>query len=202
MRSCHVAAWAPAVLFAASLLAAVALAPAARALDAPAQGTVLVTFADGSTVPLRSWMLSYDYVVWRKGDSPLRATASQKETTDFLMGKRALSTLGSRLEIVHGDLRRETLVDGRPQDIVSSAAREVVLTAEGGKPVRAKIEPPHRELLSPGLDKAMFLQVRSLDLTGQTVTGAKRTLCLISYSTLVECAQGPADQVVKVEFQR
>jgi hypothetical protein len=76
------------------------------------------------------------------------------------------------------------------------------VTSAGGKAVRAKVEPPHRDLLAPGADKATMVMARSLDLRGEGITGTRREVCLLSYSSLVECGGTPADQVVKVEFQR
>ena len=190
-------------------LAIALVAAGAGAQDAPPPGqaepsirTALVTFADGNTLPLRNWTLSYDYVAWPRGKSPLSGTQASREAGELWLGKRVVPMENAMLAIQYGELRRETLVAGRPQSILSSAAREVTVTTPGGKPSTARVEPPHRDLLAPGADKATMVMARSLDLRGEGITGTRREVCLLSYSTLVECGGTPADQVVKVEFQR
>jgi hypothetical protein len=196
-----------------SVRAAVAMAwiaaGAAGAQDAPppdqadpAVRTALVTFADGNTLPLRNWTLSYDYVSWARGQSPTSGIQAGREAGDLWIGKRVVPMEDALFAIQHGELRRETLVDGRPQAILSSAAREVTVTTPDGKTMKAKVEPPHRDLLAPGADKSMIVMARSLDLRGEGITGTRREVCLLSYSSLVECGGTPADQVVKVQFQR
>jgi hypothetical protein len=177
------------------------LAAVASAQDAATVRTALVTFADGNTLPLRNWTLSYDYVSWGRGRSPASGAQSGREADVLWLGKRAIALKDSVLTIGHGEVRRETLVDGRPQPIVSSAAREVVITSADGKTVKAKVEPPHRDLLVPGADKGTMVMARSLDLRGEGITGTRREVCLLSFSSLVECGGSPADQVVKVEFE-
>ena len=190
----------------AALAIACIAAGAAGAQDAPpadpAIRTALVTFADGNTLPLRNWTLSYDYVSWGRGRSPASAIHAGREASDLWLGKRVVPLLDALLDIEHGELRRETLVDGRPQSILSSTAREVTVTTADGKTIKAKVEPPHRDLLAPGADKSTMVMAGSLDLLGEGITGTRREVCVLSYSTLVECGGTPADQVVKVQFQR
>jgi hypothetical protein len=164
--------------------------------------TALVTFADGNTLPLRNWSLSYDYVSWTRGRSPATGQDAATEARALWLGKRAVALDDAVLLIASGELARETLVDGRPQAIVSSAAREVTVTGPDGKATKAKVEPPHRDLLAPSADKATMIMARSLDLRGEGITGTRREVCLLSYSSLVECGGTPADQVIKVEFHR
>ena len=163
--------------------------------------TALVTFADGNTLPLRNWTLSYDSISWERGRSPATGVQGAREGRDLWLGKRAYPLEGSVLAIEHAELRRETLVDGRPQPILSSAARGVTVTTRDGKTVKAKVEPPHRDLLAPGVEKSTLVMARSLDLRGEGITGTRREVCVLSFSVLVECGGNPADQVVKVQFQ-
>jgi hypothetical protein len=174
---------------------------AAAAPDAPeaAPRTALVHFADGNTLPLRNWTLTYEYVTWKKGQSPAAAITAERPADDLWLGRRAVPLAGARLEVEYGEIRRETLVDGRPQPVVSSAAREVTVTSPAGR-MKAKVEPPHRDFLVTGAAKDVNILARSLDLQGEGITGTRREVCLISYSTLVDCGATPADQVVKVEF--
>jgi hypothetical protein len=190
-------------------LAIACMAAAAGAQDVPvpdaaepAVRTALVTFADGNTLPLRNWTLSYDYLSWPRGRSPASGIQTVREASDLWLGKRVVPMADALLAIEHGELRRETLVDGRPQPILSSAAREVTVSMADGKTIKAKVEPPHRDLLAPGADKSTMVMARSLDLRGEGITGTRREVCVLSYSSLVECGGSPADQVVKVQFQR
>jgi hypothetical protein len=64
-----------------------------------------------------------------------------------------------------------------------------------------KLEAPQRELLVPGGEKNMLFVVRTLDLHGQTLTGTRRELCLVSFTSLVECPDDPALQVARIQFQ-
>ena len=191
---------------AALVLACIAAGASAGQDAAPSGGlagrTALVSFADGHTLPLRNWTLSYDYLSWDRGQSPASGVQGEREGNDLWLGKRIVPMSDARLAIEHGEVSRETLVDGRPQPILSSAARELRVTTPDGKTIKAKVEPPHRELLAPGADKSTMVMARSLDLRGEGITGTRREVCLLSYSTLVECGGTPADQVVKVEFQR
>jgi hypothetical protein len=186
---------------------AVALAAAAAGQDSPAAPesatrTALVTFADGNTLPLRGWTLSYDYISWARGSSPASGVQAGKVASALWLGKRVLPVEDAQLAIQYGELRRETLVEGRPQFILGSAAREVTVTTPDGKTIRSKVEPPHRDLLAPDADKSAMVMARSLDLRGESITGTRREVCLLSFSPLVECGATPADQVVKVQLQR
>ena len=192
---------APAVLAIALLAAAAQEAPVADpAAGAPVR-TALVTFADGNTLPLRNWTLSYDYVSWERGRSPASGVIAGREASDLWLARRVVPLDGAVLLVAHGELRRETLVDGRPQPILSSSAREVTVTTAQGRTVRAKVEPPDRSLLAPAAGKSTMVMARSLDLRGEGITGTRREVCVLSFSSLVECGGSPADQVVKVQFE-
>src|SRR5713226_4058226 len=62
-----------------------AVAVLALASEAAAEGgeTILVHFADGSSLPLRSWSLSYEYSAWRRGESPALGTIARKEAKEI-----------------------------------------------------------------------------------------------------------------------
>jgi hypothetical protein len=79
--------------------------------------------------------------------------------------------------------------------------KELLLVAGDGKTEKLKTQPPHRDLLAPGLGKNVMLAPQSLDLKGETLTGTKRSFCLVSYTSLVECPSEPSHQVTKIEFQ-
>ena len=185
------------MIFAAALFALAV--PDAPAPEAPTR-TALVHFADGNTLPLRNWTLSYEFVTWEKGRSPASGIAARRDAADLWVGRRAFPLVpGAVLSIEYAELRRETLVDGRPQLVVSSAAREIRFAAPAGT-VETKVEPPDRLFLAGGAPKTLNLLARSMDLRGEGITGTRREVCVLSFSSLVDCGASPAEQVVRVEF--
>ena len=143
-----------------------------------------VYFADGSSQPLRAWAFSYEYGSWRKGESPARGTVSRRESGELLMGKRAVELAGLFLEI----------------EYAGATARALATVDPAGKRSALKTEAPAPEALLPQAGKDLVVQVRGLDLQGETLTGGKRTYCLLSYTALVECAPDPDQRVVKIRF--
>ena len=143
-----------------------------------------VFFADGSSQPLRAWSLSYEYATWPKGESPERGRVSRRESGDLLAGKKVLPTSGLLLELQYA----------------GATARGLTAVAKDGKRSDLKIEPPAPDALLPQAGKDAVIQARGLDLLGETLTGSKRSYCLLSYTALVECAAEPAQRVVKIQF--
>ena len=146
---------------------------------------VMVYLADGSSFPLQSWSLSYEYVTWAQGSDPALATAHRREAKELWVGKKRVPTGGLTLEV-----RREP---GQRQ--------QLVLVFPQGKKEEMKVEPPSRDLLAAEGQKGLVV-ARSLDLRGETLTATKRELCLLAYTQLVECGQEPDQSVVKIEFPR
>lgn len=180
------------------LLAGTAASPAQ---EEPAGSAVAVVYlADGSSVPLRSWSLSYEYMAWPQGGSQALTNPARRESRELWLGKRSFPAAGAVLEIVYGETVREREVEGETRAVRAPLAREVSLTV-AGKTTRLAPEPPQRQLLLPGGDKKLIVQARSLDLRGETIGGTRRELCLLTYTSQVECAGTPDAQVVKVEFQ-
>ena len=143
-----------------------------------------VFFADGSSQPLRAWAFSYEYGAWRKSESPARGTVSRRESGDLLVGKRVVPLAGLVLEL----------------EYAGTIARALATVDKGGKRSALKAEAPAAEALLPQAGKDMVVQVRGLDLRGETLTGGKRAYCLLSYTSLLECAPDPAERVVKIQF--
>ena len=162
--------------------AAAATPPAAPA--AQERPPLTVFFADGSSLPVRAWSFVYEYQSWPKGESPARASISTRETGELLVGKKAVPTAGATVEVQY----------------VGRAARELVVTDASGKRTRVKVEAPAAESLVPRLGKETVLQPRVLDLRGETLTGGKRSYCLLTYTSLVECAAADGERVVKIQF--
>ena len=151
------------------------------------RGPVTVFFADGTSLPLRAWSLSYEYAAWKKGDGPARGTIARHEAKDLFNGGRTLLTPGLVIEVQYA----------------GGATKGLVVLAGGGKRTTMKPESPAVELLAPGLGKDMVVQGRGLDIRGETLTGSKRDYCLLSYTALVECAApDPGQRVVKLEFPK
>ncbi len=142
--------------------------------------------ADGTSLPLRSWSLSYEFVTWPQGTDPALATAHRRDARELWVGKKRVPTGGLTVEIRRESGDRDQLELGFPE----------------GKKEEVKVEPPSRDLLSPEGQKGFLVVARSLDLRGETLTATKRELCLLAYTSLVECGQEPGQRVVKIEFPR
>jgi hypothetical protein len=149
-----------------------------------ARPPLTVFFADGSSQPLRAWSLDYEYATWPKGDSPARGSLARRASDALLVGKKAFPTAGLVLELQYE----------------GASARGLVLTGRDGRRSSLKADPPAAERVAPALGKDMLVQVRALDLQGETLTGGRRSYCLLSYTVLVECAAEPSQRVVKVRF--
>jgi len=183
------------VLAAAAALAAGAAAPQAATERPP----IVVRLGDGSSVPLRQWTLSYEYFSWPQGGAQTDGTPGRHEGGELWVGKKIVPLQGATLQIEYDTVERERDVDGETRIVKVPSARALKLVA-AGKATTLKIEPPHRELMAPGVDKKMMVAARSLDLRGESLTGTTMDFCLLSYSTLVECGESPEHQVMKVEF--
>jgi hypothetical protein len=130
----------------------------------------------------------------------LFAPTGRKETAELYVGKKALPTAGQTLTITYLESMRSRENDAGVKTEKVKTPRELTLTGNGTKSA-FKIEPPARELLVPTMEKGMTVAPRTLDLTGETITGTKRSFCLLSYTPVVECGGTSADRVVKIEFQ-
>ena len=173
------------------------LPPTARAQEGGGAG-IVVTFADRTSLPLTSWSLSYEYEASREGSLP--ATA-RRESRDLLIGKKDLPTTGSVLEIAYREYERMSGGDEPLKETVGVVTGLVFTT--GGKKSSLRVEAPHRDLLvPPASSKGLAIQARGLDLTGLTLTGAKRSFCMLAYAPQVECSPPASDRIVRIEFQR
>lgn len=177
-------------------IAAAALAAAAVvSADAPPaadRGTVMVTLADGSTVPLLGWTFSYEYAVYGKDVSPMVAPTARHNSGDLYLGKRVVPAAGLA-----------TVDIGYQQMGPFAVARTLTLKGADGKAEKEKkIETPHEDLVAPDLPRGRQAMIRTLDLRGETVTGTKKDFCVLSYTSVVQCGITPEDRVVKLQFQR
>jgi hypothetical protein len=188
----------PALLAALPLTLGLASAPASTQESGP--GAALVYFADGTSLPLRGWTLNYEYTSWPK-QSPARATTAKRSSTEIWTGKRKIATPGLSVEVQYEQREREQEVDGEVRRVKVPVARGLVLAGKDGKRTTVKPEPPSLDLLSAGSDKDRVVQALTLELHGETLTGAARDFCILTYSALAECPSEPSQQVVKIEFQ-
>jgi hypothetical protein len=186
----------PALALAALLLVARPAAPQGG------PGQVIVHLADGTTLPLNSWSLSYEYQAYKEGTQPGFAQPTRRESADFWSNKKVFGMAGGSLEIQYRLYDKPVEVDGQSQKGQGAVVTGLVVNA-AGKRSELKREPPAKELLMPGgTHKGLIVQARSLDVRGETLTGTRRDFCVMSYSPLVECSAAPKDRVVKLEFPR
>lgn len=149
-------------------------------------GLTTVVMGDGSSLMLRSWQLVYDAQTWPKGQPPSVAGSLSVPATELWSAKKRHPLARRRLEPIYS-----------PGTFV---ARQVALVGPDGKKQTFVLEQPARELLTPELEKGTLSMARSVDLVGETLTGTKRSFCLLSYTALVTCSDSPENQVVRVEF--
>jgi hypothetical protein len=188
-------------LLAAALTLTTPLSLGAQTASAPQDKPVIVHLGDGTSQPLRAWNLVYDFIAWKVGTPQMLAQPATRKTAELWAGKKVFPVAGTTLELAYGELSREIEVEGREQRVLIPVAQKLTLSDASGKKTEMKIEAPHRDLLLPGNDKGLHVMARSLDLSGETLTGTKRAFCVLSYTSLVECAGNPSEQVVKLEFQ-
>ena len=174
---------------------------ASAAPAAAQEGTVVLHMGDGTSFPLRAWSLSYEYLAWKQGTPQCRVSPTRKETSALWVGKKAYPVKDATLELRFTPAQRQREKDGEMQLVTIQVATGLVLVGHDGKREEFKLEPPHRDLLIPEADKNTLLAVRSLELSGETLTGTRREFCLVSFTSLVECPSDAPMQVVKAEFQ-
>ena len=191
--------------FAASLRVCVCLGFLAAPLPASAQepsAAAVVTLADGTSLPLTGWSLSYEYQAWKEGTPQAFAQPVRRATSELLVGKKSYSTAGATLEIQYRTFPRPAEEGSDQPPPAGAVVTGLVLTA-AGKKTEIKLEAPQKDSLLPlGTGKGLVAQARSLDLAGQTLTGTRREFCLVSFSAQVECGSLPSERVVKIEFQK
>jgi hypothetical protein len=180
--------------------AALLLAPAAALPQN--SSNLIVHLADGSSLPLTSWTLSYEYLSWKQGDTPGFTQPTRRNASVLWVGKKSFPIAAGGIEVQYRVYERQIEVDGQMQKAPGAVVTGLSLNVEGKRAV-LKPEPPAKEFLMPGDSaKGLTVQARSLDVRGETLTGTKRDFCVMSYSPLVECSAAPADRVVRLEIQQ
>ena len=179
------------------LLSALALALAAPLAGQDGGGAV-VHLGDGSSVPLTTATLSYEYVAWKQGTPQHEARPQRRDAPELWLAKKSYPIRGQSLEIVYNPGFKAREVDGETKAVKVQIASALRLPAVKSA---LKLEAPHRDLVLPDGERGLTLAVRTLDLRGETLTGTKKEFCLLSFTALVECPDDPANQVVRIDFQ-
>ena len=169
-----------------ALILGVVLALAITPAGAQDELTSVATLhlADGSSVALIDWKLTYDFAAWRQKEPITTAKTQTRQHAMLIVGKNTYPTKGETLTLTHvesGDTVRVT---------------EFKLKKAG----EIKMEGPAREVVAPDLEKSLNYQPRSLDISGKTLSGIERSFCLSSYSAQVECGGTKTTRVIQIDF--
>lgn len=143
-----------------------------------------VFLADGTRIPLVEWNLSYEFLTWKQGENVTTAKPTTQRAASMVLGKKEIPVKGVTLGVNHSD--------------IGGVARVVEFVVDGKN---LKMEAPDRSILAPTLDKKVFYQPRSFDISGKTLSGTDRSFCIASLHALVDCGVSQSTRVVKVEFR-
>ena len=149
------------------LILAIGLAAGASTVAHAQSGPVTVHLANGDALPLQEAKLTYEYQMWAKDTPRALAPFKYSETTVIVLGKERYPVAGTRISFDHSQGR----------------VRLDITQADGKKKEIKKVKTPERKVLLPDLDKDFMVQIRSLDIKGQTLTGSRRSFCLISFTS-------------------
>ena len=167
-----------------SLASALALSPPAAPAQEELSSVATLQLADGTSVALVQWKLTYEFVSWKSKEPVSTAKPQVRENPQLILGKKTYPVKGDTLTLKH--------LEG--DDTVRVVSMNLKKAGE------LKVENPAREILAPDLDKDRIYQPRSLDISGKTLSGMDRSFCLVSFSALVECGGTRTTRVVKVDF--
>ena len=167
-------------------LSALLAVPAANAPSQEEKNSPVATvqLADGTSVALVDWKLTYEFLAWKSKEPMTTAKASTRSNAGLVLGKKIYAVKGDVLSLTHAE----------GDDMVRVATMSLKKAGE------LKIEPPARDLIAPDLEKNYIYQPRSFDIAGTTLAGIERTICVASFSSLVECGGTKTTRVVKIEF--
>jgi hypothetical protein len=166
------------------LTAALLVPPVLVAAQDELTSVATLHLADGTSVALVEWKLTYEFAAWRSKEPVSSAKAQVREHAMLVLGKKTYPVKGDTLTLTH--LEGDDTVR-----VVSMNLR---------KAGDLKIEAPARDVLAPDLEKDRIYQPRSLDIAGKTLSGIERSFCVASFSALVECGGTKTTRVVKIDF--
>ncbi len=167
-----------------SLIGALFLTSSLLTAQEEVSSAATLHLADGTTVALVEWKLTYEYITWKSKDPVSSAKPTTREFSGLLLGKKTYPVRGETLALTH--------VEG------GETIKVATMTLKKGGDV--KIEQPARDVLAPELEKNFIYQPRSLDITGKTLSGIQRSFCVTSFSAMVECGGTKTTRVVKIDF--
>ena len=166
-----------------SLCALLLFSPGTAPAQEELSSVATLHLADGTSVALVEWKLTYEFATWRHKEPVSSAKPQTREHPMLVLGKKTYPVKGDTLTFRHEETNESFRV-----------------TAVNLKTGSLKIEIPAREILAPDLDKGFFYQPRSLDVAGKTLSGIERSFCVVSFSALVDCGATPGTRVVKIDF--
>lgn len=156
--------------------------------SAPAQeelaSVATLHLADGTSVALVEWKVSYEFAIWRQKEPVSSAKPQTREHQMLVLGKKTYPVKGETMTFAH----EETDGSFRVSAISLNQAASL------------KVEIPARDIIAPDLEKVYYYQPRSLDVAGKTLSGIERSFCVVSFSALVDCGATPGTRVVKIDF--
>jgi len=167
-----------------SLASVLALSPLEAKSQEELSSVATLHLADGTSVALLQWKLTYEFVSWRSKEPVSTAKPQVRENPLLILGKKTYPVKGDSLTLKH--------LEG--DDTVRVVSMNLKKAGE------LKVENPARDVLAPDLDKDRIYQPRSLDISGKTLSGMDRSFCLVSFSALVECGGTRTTRVVKIDF--
>ena len=171
-------------LFILGLASLLALSPLSVRAQEELTSVATLQLADGTSVALVQWKLTYEFVSWRAKENISTAKPQVRENPGLILGKKTYAVRGDTLTLKH--------VEG------GDTVRVVSMNLK--KAGELKVEQPSRDVLAPDLDKDRIYQPRSLDIVGKTLSGIERSFCVASFSALVECGGTRTTRVVKIDF--
>lgn len=166
-----------------SLCALLLLSPGTAPAQEELASVATLHLADGTSVALVEWKLTYEFATWRQKEPVSSAKAQTREHPMLVLGKKTYPVKGETVTFTHEE------TDG--------SFRVTSINLKTGS---LKVEIPARDILAPDLDKVYFYQPRSLDVAGKTLSGIERSFCVVSFSALVDCGATPGTRVVKIDF--
>ncbi len=185
------------VLTVASVVSVVGLCGAlgwAADADEPQQtaGMAQVFLADGTSVALSGWSLSYEYQAVPPGASRGLVRPARREARELWLGKEALPLVGRTLEIRY----KAVPVEGGAQQ--AQEAESLALTSPDGKTKQLRLEAPVLNRLRGSEPKDNVIY--PLGLRGVSLMGTARQFCLATFTAFGECRPADGERVVRVVF--
>jgi hypothetical protein len=174
--------------------------PPTTGASEPRSSLAQVFLADGTSLSLSGWSLSYEYQAVPPGASRGLVRPARLEARELWLGKGVVPLVGRTLEIRYKVVEVERSdAEGTGQQ-QAQEAEALALTAPGGKAKQLRLEPPADDRLRGSEAKNAVIYPLGVDLRGTTLTGTARQLCLVSYSAFGECHPADDERVVRIVF--